>query len=542
MFVNDGGIQLDAEKFSNMPPGWNISDQGYTEQWRGDGDNQVVAYFEGPWSTAKFFVDWVLGYSVNTGANPVPSGAEGGYTPDPTPLPEGGGYSAYAGSIGATQGKLLRQIPAQVPFAPWLYAVACELEHGLGRAVSRNDMTVLANPFAGGYVPWDTGGYSAAPPELDPLADGGVQAAQNALNALQQQQQLAQIFPLGGGGAASQQNVWNALNGGVPYVPANAAAYTALLNAPSFAALNALAAGGNVYAGQYVAYLAGLQAQVLAAQQALAAAIAAFEAANTSRRVVPWIAFDTQPPTPTMTPTPPGYTWPVNKGAVDGMARFRVTYRGLPYEVRSDRQMALAPWLQSAADDENGDPGATGPGGELNRWVVRETEQSIKGIPIPPGGLKFYEGPAAGQSPSQAGTLYVPMRTLIYTWHDVPDVNWDLFDQTEAHTNSDIFDGCFGAPSYAADTLLMEAPKVSRNPRGVRGRVMWTVKFHFVYNPNGWNFFPVWNNGVYGFYGVSTDGNPPAADGSNLVYKRARFGDLFNVLPLPVDYQVPGRG
>lgn len=504
----------------------------YSEVWRSDGNSQALRTFDVPWAICKPFVDWVLGYAVNTVADPG-SDTGSGYTRVPfgqetIPYPEGGGYSNLANIFGATAGKLSRIIPSQHPLFPWLYAVECELEHGMGAINSRRDVTVLLNAAGLPFMDWDTGGYArgAAPP-IDVDADGEVIRTRARLVTLLNRQTSFTIFPLRGivNQHPAGEDFFAALGYGAGPVPdAELVFYNQLIDAPSLVGIQNLAQGGNVVAARFLAALTDLELQIVQAQNNIATAVKNAEDVAATRLVVPMIAYVTKPGSALAAPEsysmPPEYT-------EDGLARFRVTYRPLPYEVRTDRQMAQADWLSK---------------GELERYVQREVNYSLKAFQVPAGQLKFYEGPFVGTAVPAPGSIPFGIQELLYTWHDVPDVPENAIADCEGKVNANAFDGAFGAPTYPAQTLLCQAPKKFRIPRNVRGRVTWRIVYSFLYQPFGWNKFPGGTGGNnFGFYGATIGGAAPAADGSNLIYKLADFASLFTQ-PVPIDYQVQGRG
>lgn len=512
LFVNDSGIQLDAAKENARPDGVTEID-GYTEMWRADGNCQAVRIFDVPWAIKKTFVDWVLGYTVA-----VPIDEEGNVTNYGNP--EGGGYTAgvldpFAATGG---GALLREIPSQHPEYPWLYAVECELEKGLGAITNREDITVIDGAAGLPFVAWDNGGYTLEGGP-DPDEDPEVIAARAELAGILERQTRLTTFPLSAHIADVQDELFVLLGyaGGVPgdELPF----YEGLIGAQSMAQIQQFAGLGSPVAIRFLAGLASTQAEVAAGEAYVAAVVAAAEAATpVGRQLVPMIAYVTKPTTRTGA-APLSYG--LRDYPNDGLARFRVTYRPLPYEVRTDRMLAEAAWLTK---------------GEMERYVLREVKDSVKALQIPAGSLKYWEGPSVGVAVPSPGTILIGMQELVYTWTDVPDLPEDAIAACVGRVNSSPFDGAFGAPEYAAETVLCQAPERIRKPRGLRGRVMWDIKFHFLINPRGWNKFPT---GTGEYYGATFGGAAP--NETNVVYKLADFRDLFKA-PTPRDYQTAGRG
>jgi hypothetical protein len=106
-YVDRSGIGYDMDKHNRMPPGW-FECEGYKEQ-ASFNDASGTRVFEGPWGSRLAFRQWALG-------------------------------SVW---IDAGDGKTLhRDIPAQDPEMPWLYATDCELV--LGQGVSIVNPNVVA--------------------------------------------------------------------------------------------------------------------------------------------------------------------------------------------------------------------------------------------------------------------------------------------------------------------------------------------------------------------------------------------------------------
>lgn len=196
----------------------------------------------------------------------------------------------------------------------------------------------------------------------------------------------------------------------------------------------------------------------------------------------------------------------------DGMGRYLVVYRSLPYDVRTDEENAVLGQ------------------GELSRYVDRAFDYSIRSIPIPKNQLIFTEAPYIGQPVPENGVRLFPTRQLTYTWHELPDLPIAAFSTCVGRVNGEVFDAKWpplkAEGGFAIGTLLCLAPKVRRY-RGLTGRICWTVTYRFDFNPFTWNKFPAFDGS---FYTVRH------RDGTAPVYDSANFSDLFR-LPPPVQYQ-----
>src|SRR5262245_3132310 len=171
----------------------------------------------------------------------------------------------------------------------------------------------------------------------------------------------------------------------------------------------------------------------------------------------------------------------------DGWLSYYVTYKPLPYDLRTDTQIV-------------------GYGSELGRFVDRQFDWTIRNIPIPANRLKFAEGPSSGQAiPANAAHL-LPGCQLVYAWKQVPDLPVDAIRDGVGTVNSADFDtqwppfASIGA--WPAETLLCQPPKIRRY-RSLTGRITWEIVYRFDYNPNTWNKLPA-NNGQ--FYLATRDG------------------------------------
>jgi hypothetical protein len=188
-------------------------------------------------------------------------------------------------------------------------------------------------------------------------------------------------------------------------------------------------------------------------------------------------------------------------------ALVRLTYRDLDYIVMTDQEVTT-----------RGGPTVTTP--ELARYVHRKVEPTAAFLPLPKGVITFVSGPQAGRTiDDNTANVILFRQELTYTWIDVPAPPFDAFKACTGHVNQADFDGARGFPLYPAGTLLCQAPRYTRR-RTPLGMFTYDVEYHFLYNPDKWNFLPA-NNGT--FYQVSYDGT---ATGAGL-YPTADFNTLF---------------
>ena len=116
---------------------------------------------------------------------------------------------------------------------------------------------------------------------------------------------------------------------------------------------------------------------------------------------------------------------------LDGFARYQLTYRSLPYRVRTDRDLDQGGFAR----------------GELERFVFRKKGWAAKALQMPPPGgarsLKFTNAAPAdirGAEVPTPGTAIFPLQEMTYTWHDVPDVNETAHENCVGKVNSNTFD------------------------------------------------------------------------------------------------------
>lgn len=194
----------------------------------------------------------------------------------------------------------------------------------------------------------------------------------------------------------------------------------------------------------------------------------------------------------------------------DGVAFLRATYRPRKHSVLSDEgHLALN---VAAGQPENF---------ELTRWVERQVDYSIEGIPIARWGqnLQYAEGDFRGRPIPEAGIKQNPTSTLHYTWHEVPDPPYAAYFACVGRVNTRAFDGHGGAPAYPEGTLLCMPWKLERK-EGLTGRVVWTITYRFQHRAQGWNKFPAANGNFY----LATFGGQAAGE---KVYADAEFHSLF---------------
>ncbi len=195
--------------------------------------------------------------------------------------------------------------------------------------------------------------------------------------------------------------------------------------------------------------------------------------------------------------------------ALDGLARYAVTYGVLPYEVLDDGELT-----------------ARYSGVEMARYVQREFTFAASNLPLPAASVTFRAGANNGDAIPQSGNIIL-LGTVncAYTWHQVPDVAVTAITTAVGKVNETAFDGLQGFPLFGAETLLCMAPKTTRH-RGPTGRIHWTVVYNFIYRAQGWNNYPD-SKGIF---------QPVANDSGDPVYDFTEFADLFKP-PQPVTYQ-----
>lgn len=206
-----------------------------------------------------------------------------------------------------------------------------------------------------------------------------------------------------------------------------------------------------------------------------------------------------------------------------GVAKVKVTYRPLDYDVRTDTE------LESHFD-----------GNELYRYVTRNWTYAIKSLPVPTRThLRFAEGPAGVITrPIDAAQaqFILSTREVTYTWHQVPDVPQSNIDDCLGKVNEGAFDAPkkidgfsvsgYGSETdgYEAQTLLFLTPQIARQ-RSIAGRVTFSIIYKFLYQPQGWNKFPALSSGALTFLLATFDGTVTG----KTVYSTADFEKLFRL-------------
>lgn len=202
----------------------------------------------------------------------------------------------------------------------------------------------------------------------------------------------------------------------------------------------------------------------------------------------------------------------------DGAAHVEVTYRSLNYDIRTDDDPRVVSF------------------GEIGRWVERRYNPSIQAIQIPANAkldLKFVAtapGTIAGTMIPGNPVLLLPTLAVDYIWHDVPDVNHEVFRACAGKINDVAFDGVPGWLEFPIGTLLMNPARFERY-RSTAGRYSHRIMMQMVYREVGWNHFPAADGKFY----KATYGGTAAGE---LLYKYptgSSFAKLFTP-PAPVTY------
>lgn len=198
-------------------------------------------------------------------------------------------------------------------------------------------------------------------------------------------------------------------------------------------------------------------------------------------------------------------------GQDDLTCHLTATFRPLPYQVRDNAEMA-----------------AINKTSELERWVEREFTHAMSEISLPPGALKFTEGPPEiinKPVPANASRLLIPKESLRYLWRDVPDPPLEAIDNCVGLVNGSAFDGVRGFRAWEPERLLCLPPQLKRR-RSPTGRVSWDIVYNFLVSPSekGWNAFPAASGRYY-----------LAANNGSKVFTPEYFDQLFRV-PAPVEW------
>jgi hypothetical protein len=125
--------------------------------------------------------------------------------------------------------------------------------------------------------------------------------------------------------------------------------------------------------------------------------------------------------------------------------------------------------------------------------------------------------------------LIVPNGSWTYSWIDVPFYPAAAILACQGKVNASTFDGIAGFPAFPPQSLMCMAPEV-RMRRNAVGQPSFDIDWILDYRPAGglgWNGFFRADTQQYEY--ATFGGGPVKADGSNLVFKTADFGQLFQV-------------
>lgn len=487
------GIQYDPSKLTTMPASM-FECEGYRERLDEHGW-EVERVYRVNWSDLAAAMQWCYGYSFVTDQRTLNAGAFG---------PNGQVPAAFPGAqlqSGLTTHSLSRVPPAQDPYRPWLYADKVELIESAG--VPLQDPGLVLRDINGNKLDdtgrvLTTGGPVLAPGAGEPSGGDAGPGEEDVCAP----SELATIF----------------LN--VEATPAEIAAASATISwgdgtdsegVVSYAAGNFVVNATHYYLnpGTYTAFVTlEYPGGALTSQETLTAAYppAAPPAPTSpagilqrSSQLLPGIVFAEQ--------AGPGVF-------SDGVATIRVTYRQRPYVVRND--------TQNDAYKQ----------GELGRYVERQVDYAIQGVPLANVAkadkakpLAFAAGPYKGDPIPEAGVMLIPTSSWRYVWHEVPFYPSLAIAACQGGINAAVFDGIAGFPAFPVQTLLCQAPKITWR-RTACGQIAFRVEWLLDFRTQGWNSFPA---GDGNFYPATWGGTPPAADGSNLVFKPVDFSQLFTV-------------
>lgn len=169
---------------------------------------------------------------------------------------------------------------------------------------------------------------------------------------------------------------------------------------------------------------------------------------------------------------------------------------------------------------------------ELERFVVRDEKLTVENLRLP--GQSFQWGslgdtglPAGTAIPAgiadkvipEAATMGFPLKTLHYTWLQVPVYPETKIDAAIGKVNAAAFDTSFG--NYPAETLLFDSVEKTR-VRHATSTYYWKIVYQFRYRPKGWN--KIWSRVGGDFFKVVRK-----ADTSKGVYETADFDSLFKL-------------
>lgn len=173
-----------------------------------------------------------------------------------------------------------------------------------------------------------------------------------------------------------------------------------------------------------------------------------------------------------------------------GLARFAVTYRAFPYDIKEDDEI----------------------GTELDRYVERRQTFATEAFPIPGTSLQWDSDSKPIQEPIPK-SLYT--KEVSYIWYEVPGLPNTNIQNCINKANIEEFDG------YDIGTLLMIAPDIVRK-RSAIGLIVWEITYKFLWRPQTWNFLYRRSAGDFELVKNSVGGKPA-------IYDLADFGTLFEL-------------
>ncbi len=213
----------------------------------------------------------------------------------------------------------------------------------------------------------------------------------------------------------------------------------------------------------------------------------------------------------------------------DGKALMRVTYRSVPFEVRSNIEISFLA------------------GGELGRFVERVYSPTVEALPLarlasttldPSKALQFITAdpvPAIyqGKIVPEPGVIMLPSAQITWIWHAVPSPPFAAMFGLLGKINSVGFDGSYaGLTGYRAcdpETLLFQQPSWRRRGRDSGGDVLYDLQIRCLHRPQGWNQLPAPDGNVYP---VTWGGDP---DGES-IYSTTDFNAIFEP-QVPIRWQ-----
>ena len=151
-----------------------------------------------------------------------------------------------------------------------------------------------------------------------------------------------------------------------------------------------------------------------------------------------------------------------------GQARYRVTYRALPYKVRAD----------DAAETT-----------ELYRYVERRWKPSVESL-VTRGQFKWVTGPSAGEVLWEPLSILQPSAVYEYVWHQVPIAS-DILLPSTLQTNINaalgtINNASFDSARFTARQLLCVAPEITLT-QAANGDYTYRITYPLMYRENGWH-------------------------------------------------------